>query len=92
MSHFLCTKEYPDGHKLEDLLLVLRNDLILRMSRIASDRRPEAKHVLYNDIQILDHLSRSIELAEESSKTLLKAFGPTKAGQPRIGATNKKEK
>ena len=61
------------------------------MARIASDRRPEAKHVLDNDIQILDHLSRCIDLAEDSSKTLLKAFGPTKAGQSEDRDARKKQ-
>ncbi|MEZ5825997.1 MAG: hypothetical protein R3C97_15055 [Geminicoccaceae bacterium] len=85
MSHFLATEEYPKGHRLESLLLLLRRDLVHRMQSIATDDRPEARHVLENDIQILDHLTRCIELAEDSSLVLKKAFGPSIPGHPRIG-------
>ena len=85
MSHFLASDDFPNGHKLESLLILLRRDVLHRMQAIARDDRPQARHVLENDIQILDHLTRCIELAEDSSRTLTKAFGPSVPGKPRIG-------
>ena len=86
MSHFLVTDEHPNGHKLETLLELLRRDLIHRMQAIADDSRPEARHVLDNDIRIVDHLTRCIELAQDSTRTLKKSFGPSHQGSHRIGS------
>ncbi len=49
------------------------------------DHRPEAHRVLENNIKILQLLTDSIALAEESSHILDKTFGPSRDGQPRIG-------
>ena len=42
MTHFLSTDENPDGYKLEDILSIVRQDIIARAGIIAGDKRPEA--------------------------------------------------
>ena len=64
MTHFLVTEEKPDGHKLEDILTLLRADVVHRCSLIVNDKRPEAKAVLANNVKILGLLTESVELAE----------------------------
>ncbi|MEQ8247943.1 MAG: histidine kinase [Alphaproteobacteria bacterium] len=85
MTHFLATDEKPDGYKLEDILTLIRSDLIKRATKIVDDNRPEARHVLDNNIRILSLLSDAIELASDSTKTLERSFGASTSGQPRIG-------
>ncbi|MEM6626568.1 MAG: histidine kinase [Pseudomonadota bacterium] len=90
MTRFLQSEERPEGHKLEDILQTLRADVLKRCDRISMDRRPEAREVLDNNIQILGHLTDAIELALASTATLDKAFGKSRAGTggpPRIGAS-----
>lgn len=88
MTHFLVSEEKPDGHRLEDLLRIIRKDVLTRCTRITDDPRPEAQQVLSNNIKVLEHLSEAIKLAESSTHVLDKAFGPSQAargGPPRIG-------
>lgn len=86
MTHFLVTDENPSGHRLEDILMMIRKDILVRASKIADDRRPEALHVMKNNMRILDLLSDAISLAEDSTRVLDKAFGSSaKGGPPRIG-------
>ena len=85
MSNFLKTDENPDGHRLEDIFVAIRKELILRSTKIVDDNRSEAKLVLDNDIKILSLLSQCIDLAEESTRILNKSFGPHQTGKPRIG-------
>ncbi len=88
MTHFLRSEKKPEGHKLEDLLMQLRADILHRCEAIASDTRPEALHVMSNNMKILAHLSESITLALDSTRMLDRAFGPSQAAQggpPRIG-------
>lgn len=88
MTHFLVSEENPEGSKLEDILRVIRKEVLARCTKITDDMRPEAQHVLGNNIKILEHLTTAVALAEESTATLDKAFGPSqsaKGGPPRIG-------
>lgn len=85
MTHFLISDANPDGMKLEDILAVIRRDILYRCTKIMDDARPEAKHVLENNIEILALLSDSIKLAEDSTHTLDKAFGTKHVDGPRIG-------
>jgi hypothetical protein len=88
MTRFLCSEKHPEGYKLEDLLLLLRSELIHRCEAIANDHRPEALHVMSNNLKVLQHMSESITLAMDSTRVLDKAFGPSHArqgGPPRIG-------
>ena len=85
MTHFLMSDIKPDGMKLEDVLVVLRRDILYRCTKIMEDSRPEAKHVLENNIAILSLISEAITLAEDSTHTLDKAFGTRGVDGPRIG-------
>jgi len=85
MTHFLTTDDNPDGYKLEDILHLIRADIIHRATKITGDDRSEARHVLNNNIHILGLLSEAIEYAEDSTTVLDKSFGPAKEGEPRIG-------
>jgi len=88
VTHFLRSEQKPDGHKLEDLLMQLRADILHRCQIIAADTRPEALHVMANNMKVLGHLSEAIALALDSTRMLDKAFGPSQAAQggpPRIG-------
>ncbi len=88
MTRFLVSDTNPTGFKLEDILLAIRKDIIHRCQKIEDDLRPEALHVMDNNMRILALLSEAINLSMESSKTLDRAFGPSQAaggGEPRIG-------
>ena len=89
MTHFLASQANEDGFKLEDILTVIRADVIKRCDRIVGDTRDEAAQVLENNIQILQLLSQSIRLAEESTRVLNRSFGPASADEnaPRIGTS-----
>ena len=88
MTHFLRSEKNPSGHKLEDLLMQLRADMLHRCEVIAADTRPEALHVMANNVKVLAHLSEAITLALDSTRVLDRSFGPSQAAQggpPRIG-------
>jgi len=88
MTRYLISDENPAGRKLEDILLEVRADVLLRCTKISSDERPEALQVMTNNMQVLQHLTQAIELAQESTRLLDRAFGPSQAekgGPPRIG-------
>ena len=85
MTHFLSTDDNPDGYKLEDILSIIRQDIIMRAGKIAGDNRPEARQVVANNVRILQKITDCIELAEDSTQILNRSFG--KSGKkPRIGA------
>ena len=86
MTHFLVSDAKPDGYKLEEILSVLRADIIIRCGKISADTRPEARQVLHNNMRVLGLISEAILLAEDSTRILVKSFGPSvKGGPPRIG-------
>ena len=84
MTRFLVSDDNPEGHRLEDILISIRKDILNRSDKIAEDTRPEALHVMSNNMKVLSLLSDCIALAEDSSRTLDKAFGPH-GSEPRIG-------
>lgn len=88
MTRFLSSEDNPNGYKLEDILMAIRRDVVKRCELIVDDLRPEARHVLENNIEVLRLLSDAIKLADDSSYTLDRSFGPSQAGEggaPRIG-------
>ena len=85
MTHFLVTDENPKGYKLEQILSMIRKDLISRALKVADDHRSEAQHVMQNDMKLLEILSEAIALAEDSTRVLDRALGPSTSGAPRIG-------
>ena len=87
MTHFLVSDEKPDGFKLEELLAILRRDIIRRSAKIMDDERVEAKTVLENNIKILTLLTECMHLSESSTTILERSFGRSIDGKPRIGKT-----
>lgn len=88
MTKFLISEANPEGERLEDIFVAIRRDMIIRCSKIADDNRAEAKHVLDNNVKIMNLLTQAIALAEDSTHTLDKSFGPSVTaggGEPRIG-------
>lgn len=85
MTHFLVTDENPTGYRLEDILGLIRNDVIKRATKIMEDGKPEARHVLDNNIKILGLISQAIALAEDSTRVLARHLGSSVPGKPRIG-------
>ena len=68
MTKFLVSDDKPDGFKLEDILVEIRKDVLHRCSKIEDDHRPEALHVMDNNMRILGHLSDAIKLATDSTR------------------------
>ncbi len=85
MTKFLVSEATPDGYKLEDILLTIRSDIVKRCEKVVDDHRPEALHVMANNMKILDMITQCIELAMDSTTVLNRAFGPSTKGAPRIG-------
>ncbi|MGD2131271.1 MAG: histidine kinase [Maricaulaceae bacterium] len=91
MTRFLQSDDNPGGFRLEEILAILRADVLKRSVRISDDDRPEALHVMANNMKILQHLTEAAELAADSTRTLDRAFGPSTVGEggaPRIGAAS----
>jgi hypothetical protein len=89
MTHFLKSDTNPEGFKLEDIMLAIRKDVLARCVKVADDHRPEALHVMDNNMKILELLSEAARLATDSTHVLDKAFGPShsaEGGPPRIGS------
>jgi len=85
MTKFLVSDENTQGYKLEEILLVIRADILMRCEKVVEDHRPEALHVMANNMKILDMLTQCIQLAMDSTTVLNRAFGPSQGGRPRIG-------
>lgn len=86
MTHFLVTDDNPGGYKLEDIVSLIRNDVVTRTAKIMEDKRTEAQHVMRNNMRILALLTECIDLAQDSTEVLNRAFGPSDGVHPRIGA------
>ena len=88
MTRYLVSDDNPTGHRLEDILNALRAEVLHRCTKITSDPAPQARQVLTNNVRVLALLGDAIELAEDSTRILTEAFGPSRAGKggpPRIG-------
>ncbi len=88
MTKFLISDDNLEGYKLEDILIAIRKDILMRCEKVVNDRRSEALHVMNNNMKILSLLSEGIALASDSTAVLNRAFGPSKTakgGEPRIG-------
>ena len=84
MTHFLVTEVNPDGSKLEDILKMVRADVVRRQVKIIDDDSLVAQKVIKNNIMILGMLKEWISLADDSTKALDQAYGKA-GGAPRIG-------
>ena len=85
MTHFLATDDNPTGYRLEDVLGLIRRDVVRRSEKIMDDQRAEAQEVLEHNIRILALLTEAIALARRSTVLLDRNFGPSDGVHPRIG-------
>ena len=86
MTHFLVSDDNADGFRLEDILTLIRKDMLYRCNKIVDDQRDEALYVMNNNMKILNLISDAIDLARDSTNALDQAFGKSvKGGPPRIG-------
>ena len=84
MTKFLVSEQNPKGYKLEDILRVIRKDIVLRCDLIIDDTRPEAEQVISNNMEILNLVTKAIHLALNSTDVLNTSFGPS-GNKPRMG-------
>jgi len=87
MKEILMSATNPEGVKLEELLAQLQQEVTAKSAKIVSDTRPQARHVLRNNQQIIGLLMQA-EALQRNSYDVLDAIsanqGPT--GTPRIGS------
>lgn len=76
MDPYLVAETMPRAHRLDDILMILREHLCSRSLAFADNRLPEAKQVMRNNMRVLELLTEAIELAQESNRLLNRSFGP----------------
>jgi len=70
MTKLLVSEQNPKGSTTEALLEMVRSDIVMRLQKYVGDPRKEARHVLDNNIRILQLLGEAITLAEDNTRTL----------------------
>jgi hypothetical protein len=76
MEPYLVTETIPKAHRLDDILIILREDLLKRSRTLADSQLPEAKQVMKNNMKILDLLTQALVVAQNSNRLLNRSFGP----------------
>ena len=84
MTKLLMSENNKTGYRLEDVLEIIRADILKRCLILAEETSAEARHVMNNNMHILPMLTDAIVLAEESTEVLSRKFGHDHAatGQP----------
>lgn len=85
-QEILMSSTNPEGMKLEELLLQLQSEVRVKCGKIEGDARPQARHVLRNNQQIIGLLMQA-EALQRDSYDVLNAISPNQGptGTPRIG-------
>ncbi|PIW27080.1 MAG: histidine kinase [Rhodospirillales bacterium CG15_BIG_FIL_POST_REV_8_21_14_020_66_15] len=81
MTKLLVSDTNPTGAKLEDVLRVVRNDIIARCQASVAVHDRDTEKVIANNLRILNLLTECIELAEASTEILVQAYGPEQAAK-----------
>jgi len=81
MTKLLVSDDNPSGAKLEDVLRVVRNDIISRCHLSVAVHDPDTEKVVANNMRILNLLTECIELAESSTQILIQAYGAEQAAK-----------
>lgn len=81
MTKLLVSDDNPSGAKLEDVLRVVRNDIITRCQASVAVHDPDTEKVVANNMRILNLLTECIELAESSTQILIQAYGVEQAAK-----------
>lgn len=76
MEPYLVAETIPKVHRLDEILILLRELVLKRSQALADNHLPEAKHVMRNSMMVLKLLTEAIELTRESNKLLDRSFGP----------------
>jgi len=76
MSSALVVDGVPKAHRLDDILIILRKDLLKRSFDLTESEVPESLEVMRNNVKILGLLSEAIWLSQASNKLIARAFGP----------------
>lgn len=82
----LMTRDNPTGHKLECLLMELREEIEAKTLKISGDTSEVAARIRENNEGIVQHLAKAEQLQRDTLAMLLTIApdsGPT--GTPRIG-------
>lgn len=81
----LMSRENPGGHKLEELLHTLQEELVVKTNRISNDACPVSQQIVINNHAIIE-LLRSAEVIQRQSMSALDSLGPNQGpSSPRIG-------
>ncbi|HBC07507.1 MAG TPA: histidine kinase [Rhodospirillaceae bacterium] len=81
MTKLLVSDDNPNGAKLEDILRILRNDIIARCNVSVETHERETEKVVANNMRILNLLTECIDLAEVSTDILVQAYGVEQAAK-----------
>ncbi|MEQ9559008.1 MAG: hypothetical protein RIG67_24795 [Rhodospirillales bacterium] len=81
MTKLLVSDDNPTGAKLEDILRILRNDIIARCNVSVATHERETEKVVANNMRILNLLTECIDLAEASTDILVQAYGVEQAAK-----------
>ena len=81
MTKLLVSDDNPNGAKLEDVLRVVRNDIIARCHLSVAVHERETEKVVANNMRILNLLTECIDLAETSTDILVQAYGVEQAAK-----------
>lgn len=81
MTKLLVSDDNPGGAKLEDVLRVVRNDIITRCQLSVAVHDRDTEKVVANNMRILNLLTECIEMAEQSTQVLIQAYGVEQAAK-----------
>ena len=70
MTQLLASPANPDGWSLEEVLEVLRGDMIHRSAHMVDDTRPEIRGLIANNVAIMEHLTHCLHKAQDSTRIL----------------------
>jgi hypothetical protein len=81
MTNLLISDDNPNGAKLEDVLRILRKDIIARCHLSVAVHDKDTEKVVANNMRILNLLTECIDLAESSTDILVQAYGVEQAAK-----------
>ncbi len=89
MKPILMSSENPEGWKLEELLVQVKQEVSEKINKIINDQSPHAQLVIQNNLSIIEHLGAA-EALQRASMIVLDAKAPNQGptGTPRIGGEN----
>lgn len=77
MTKLLISRENPTGYTLEQVIRLIRNDVLQRCLDMSEDPHPDVQEVISNNMHILALMEQIIAHAEGSSEVLKRRYGKT---------------